>query len=109
VPSSPEALFERLVQSLADDPGVDLPEPGGKFGASALKVGGKIFAMLSAGQLVVKLPRQRVQELVTSGIGAPFDAGRGRVMKEWVAIAPDRSRDWGRLADEARLFVAGGY
>jgi hypothetical protein len=65
-----------------------------------------IFAMLSGGELVLKLPRQRVDELVASGTGNPFDPGHGRIMKEWVTIAPRHSRDWGKLAEEARQFVA---
>jgi hypothetical protein len=27
-------------------------------------------------------------------------------MKEWVTIAPHQSRQWGKLAEEARAFVA---
>ena len=105
--SGPDAQFERLVAGFGSDPSVTLPSAGGKFGASALKVDGRIFAMLSGGELVVKLPRERVDELVAAGTGKPFDAGRGRVMKEWVAIAPDRSRRWAALAREARAFVGG--
>lgn len=30
------------------------------FGASGLKVGGKVFALLVKGRLVVKLPRERI-------------------------------------------------
>jgi TfoX/Sxy family transcriptional regulator of competence genes len=75
------------------------------FGASGLKVEGKLFAMLSNGELVVKLPRQRVEQLVAEGTGRPFDPGHGRLMKEWVTIPPRESRSWAELADEARQFV----
>jgi hypothetical protein len=80
---------------------------GEGFGGGALTVGGRIFAMRSArGEYVVKLPRERVAALIASGDGRAFDAGRGRVMKEWLAVN-ERSRiDWTALADEARLFVA---
>jgi hypothetical protein len=102
-----EALFARLVARFSDDPSVTPPAPeGGKFGASGLKVDNKIFAMLSNGELVVKLPRQRVDELIESGTGKPFDPGHGRVMKEWVTVAPGHSRGWAKLAEEARQFVA---
>jgi hypothetical protein len=100
-----EALFDRLVRGFADDTAVEPPKPGGAFGASALKVGGKIFAMVSQGSLVVKLPAGRVQELIAAGKGEPFDAGKGRPMKEWVSIDPARSRTWTPLAREARDFV----
>lgn len=107
-PSDAETLFEGLVQRFGADPSVTVPSADGKgaFGASALKVDGRIFAMLSNGELVVKLPRERVDGLVTSGAGQPFDTGRGRVMKEWVAIALGDSQSWSSLAEEARNYVA---
>jgi len=44
---------------------------------------GKIFAMLGRGSsLVVKLPRERVDELARAGKGQHFDPGHGRLMKE---------------------------
>ena len=54
----------------------------------------------------MKLPRQRVDELIASGTGKRFDPGHGRLMKEWVTIATSHSRDWGTLAEEARQFVS---
>jgi len=102
-----EALFQQLVTRFSADPSVTLPATkGGRFGASGLKVDNKIFAMLSEGELVVKLPRHRVDELIASGTGSRFDPGHGRLMKEWVTIAPDQGRYWGELAQEAREFVA---
>jgi hypothetical protein len=103
-----DSLFERLAERFGANPAVTLPSSGkgGGFGASALKVDGKIFAMVSRGELVVKLPRDRVDELIASGTGTRFDPGHGRVMKEWVAIAPRHSRSWPKLADEALKFLA---
>jgi hypothetical protein len=79
---------------------------GGKgFGRTALKVDGKIFAMLSSKQeFVVKLPRERVAELVSVGHGRYFDAGKGKRMKEWLVVDAAPAR-WFSLAREARLFV----
>ncbi len=102
-----DALFARVVKRFSADRSVSPPTTkAGKFGTSALKVGGKIFAFLSEGNLVVKLPRERVDALIASRTGKPFDARRGKVMKEWVAIAPEQSRRWARLAEEARTFVS---
>jgi TfoX/Sxy family transcriptional regulator of competence genes len=70
-----------------------------------LRVKGKVFAMLAKGELVVKLPKERVDELVASGAGTQFDPGRGRLMKEWASVPEDSAEDWERLAREALQFV----
>jgi hypothetical protein len=107
-PHEPEALFDQLVTHFSADPSVALPSgKGGKFGASGLKVGSKLFAMLSKGELVVKLPAARVDELIASGTGTRFDPGHGRLMKEWVVVPPRHADEWAKLAGEARQFVAG--
>jgi hypothetical protein len=103
-----DALFEQLVTRFGSEPDVTPPTGGTGFGASGLKTGGKLFAMLAKGELVLKLPKQRVDELIASGAGTRFDPGHGRVMKEWVTIAPSRGAEWAALADEARQFVGGG-
>lgn len=90
------------MQSLARDSGV---ASGKMFGSLALKVNGKVFAMLVKRELVVKLPRPRVEELVASGAGKAFDPGHGKVMKEWVCVPVD-SAPWLALAREAFRFVA---
>jgi hypothetical protein len=62
--------------------------------------------MLSGGELVVKLPKQRVDELVASGAGARFDPRHdGRLMQQWVTIPMRHRRDWDQLASEALQFV----
>ena len=104
---APDELWEELVARYAGDAAVTPPSGGKAFGASALKVGGKIFAMLTEGRLVVKLPRQRVDELVGAGTGGPFEAGGGRVMREWVTVSPAHGEEWPALADEAHRFVGG--
>ena len=64
--------------------------PGGRgFGSNALKVDGKIFASLSHGRLLVKLPAERVKALVEAKLGEPFSTGPGRVKKEWVTHRSD--------------------
>jgi len=76
------------------------------FGASGLKVNGKVFAMVSSkGEFVVKLPRDRVDALVASRDGVRFDPGHGRVMKEWFVVSPTSTQDWLALAIEALEFV----
>ena len=60
--------------------------------------------MIRDGTLVLKLPRDRVAALITSGEGAAFDAGKGRPMKEWVAVEAGDEADWLALAEEALAF-----
>jgi hypothetical protein len=97
--------LSRLVAAFASDPRVT---SGGKgFGSGALKVSGKIFAMISSrGQFVVKLPKERVAELVREGRGEYFDPGRGKLMKEWFA-QDGKPNTWLALAKEAHCFVLG--
>lgn len=81
---------------------------GGKMMSSyGLKVNGKIFAMFGRKQFVTKLPKSRVDELVSAGVGQRFEPGRGRMMKEWF-VAGDGSPDWMELAKEAYAFVKRG-
>jgi hypothetical protein len=77
------------------------------FGSGALKVNGKIFAMMTPGaDFVVKIPKARVDELVDQGIGERFEPGPGRIMKEWLALDGHPER-WIDLAREAYQFVKG--
>ena len=77
------------------------------FGSGALKVNGKIFAMMSSkGKFVVKLSKKRVDQLVSSGAGERFDPGHGRVMREWFVVGTGKS-NWVELATEAHQFVRG--
>jgi hypothetical protein len=98
-----EQQFERLATRFLTDP---IVSEGTGFGSNpGLRVGGKIFAMLIKGELVLKLPKERVDQLVASGTGSRFDPGHGRLMKEWVTVPARRGRLWDRLADEALQFV----
>lgn len=105
-----EERFDALVGELIDRPGVsygkDEPGAANRFGSNALKVAGKIFAMLVRGGLVVKLPRGRVDELVDAGEGTRFEPRPGRPMAEWLALDPASKLDWLALAAEALRFVA---
>ena len=81
---------------------------GTGFGKTeGLRISGKIFAMLVGSELVVKLPKDRVDELVDAGVAKRFDAGKGRPMKEWASVSSSASRRWKDLVEEARAFVGG--
>ena len=77
------------------------------FGSSGLKADGRVFVMVVKGNLVVKLPAPRIQELIGSRVAQPFDPGHGKVMKEWASIPVTHSTKWLALAEEAHRFVSG--
>jgi hypothetical protein len=98
------ARFGELSARYVGAPGIS---EGTGFGLNpGLRTHGRIFAMLVRGELVVKLPRERVDDLVAGGAGTNFDPGHGRLMREWVSIPGDADLDWAQLADEALAFVA---
>ena len=72
---TPDERFERLVDEMSAQADVSPPTGGRGFGGSALTCRGKIFAMLVRGQLVVKLPKARVDALIA-------DARRHAVRRE---------------------------
>ena len=98
--------FADIAVRLADREGVAFGSGRRGFGSDALTVNGRIFAMVSRGNLVLKLPPDRVSALIERGDGLPFDAGKGKPMKEWVVLASQSSRRWVALAGEACTFVS---
>ncbi len=103
-----ETRYAELVRKLIAKPEVSHITEGKGFGSSGqLKVRGRIFAMLVRGELVLKLPRDRVDELIGTGEGTHFDAGKGRPMREWFVLSPTSSKRWLPLAEEALRFVGG--
>lgn len=101
----PTGFFWDSVEELLAMDGV---ETGTMMGFPCLRVDGAFFASCDhrSGDLIVKLPRTRVAELVESGTGESF-APAGRVFKEWV-LFDDRDADrWLELVHEAQVFVRG--
>lgn len=76
------------------------------MGFPCLRVRGQFFASTerATGDLLVKLPEDRVDELVDAGRADPF-APAGRRFREWAAVPFSRSRSWKQLLDEAHTFV----
>ncbi|HEV7213309.1 MAG TPA: TfoX/Sxy family protein [Blastococcus sp.] len=92
--------WQRLV---ADAEGGDVTA-GTMFGSKGLRTGRKFFAVWWHEQLVVKLPPDRLRELVDSGQGRPFEPMEGRRMNGWIVLG-DRV-DWAPVVQEARAHVA---
>jgi hypothetical protein len=100
-----EARFWDLAEPLLARPGV---ERSTMMGLPCLRIHGSFFASCDrrTGDLLVKLPEQRVDELVADGRAQAF-APAGRRFRQWAAIPPARSRTWRRLLDDALAFVQG--
>ena len=97
--------FEKVVAAYATDKHV---KKGRSFSSeNVLSVNGKIFAMLYKGTFVLKLPAERVDQLVSLGLGVNWGPSKGRTMKEWIAIESERA-SWLELSREAYAFVKAG-
>jgi hypothetical protein len=81
---------------------------GTMMGFPCLRISGAFFASYDhrSGDLIVKLPRPRVEQLIDAGAGKPF-APAGRTFREWVLIDDRDQARWTALIDEARRFATG--
>lgn len=82
-------------------------EEGTIMSSGCLRVSGEFLAMphhKGAG-LVVKLPRQRVDELIAAGEGSSF-APAGKIFKEWLLVDTLDEASWRGLLAEGIAFVA---
>jgi hypothetical protein len=98
--------YEAMAHELLADPGVTT---GKLFGHPCLKVGRKVFACEHDGELLTKLPPERIDELKAQG-ARDFEPMAGRRMNGWVKVPEpdaDAVRMWTELAEEAKAFVAG--
>jgi hypothetical protein len=97
-------LYDGLTDDLLYDPAVGRST---MMGYPCVRRAGRFFASFDARAeaLVVKLPRERVTELIADGTGEPFSPN-GRVFREWVLIPEPDPGVWEQLLDEARDFAA---
>jgi hypothetical protein len=96
-------LYDELTDDLLYDPAVGRST---MMGYPCVRRAGRFFASFDtrADALVLKLPQQRVGELIDDGTGEPF-APNGRVFREWVTIPEHDPAVWERLLAEARDFA----
>jgi hypothetical protein len=87
-PVDVDPRFVPVVDAFAKDRRVTRGKMMSSYG---LKVNGKLFAKLGRDQFVTKLPKERVDELVSGGMGERFDPGHGRLMKEWIVVWPGQA------------------
>jgi hypothetical protein len=99
-------LYDELTDDLLYDPAIGRAT---MMGYPCVRLAGRFLASYDdkEGQLVVKLPRERVAELVESGQGDPF-APAGKVFREWVAIPRVDRTLWQTVLAEAVGFARAG-
>ena len=108
-PSEPSAgddareVYERLTDDLLYEPAIGRAT---MMGHPCVRLAGRFLAAYDnqAGCLVVKLPGERVAELVDDGRGDPF-APAGKVFREWVSIPTIDLDLWRILLTEAVDFA----
>ncbi len=97
------AEFDKLVRTLSKQDGVT---SGQMFGKACLKVNGKAFVAQHLETVVFKLDgasHDRAMALPGAVLWDP--SGKGRPMKEWVALGPDHSKNFLALAKAALKYV----
>lgn len=100
-------LLDRIAEDFAGDRDVAM---GTMFRSPGLRVGGKIFAFLGHhGELIVKVPSDRVRELVAAGKAQQVVMGK-RTMREWIELPGPGDRTatlalWRVVAREAHQYV----
>jgi hypothetical protein len=96
-------LYDELTDDLLYDPAIGRAT---MMGYPCVRLAGRFLASYDdkAASLVVKLPRERVTELVETGTGDPF-APAGKVFREWVAIPTVDRELWRTLLNEAAAFA----
>lgn len=96
------ALFDPIADAYLARDGVDM---GPLFGSEGLRIRGKVFAFVGhRGDLIAKLPEERVTELEASG-QAERMVMRERMLREWVIVGVERGELWWPIVDEAFAFV----
>jgi hypothetical protein len=102
--SDPSAPFWRAAEPILTRESV---ATGTMMGFPCLRVKGAFFASFDrqSGDLIVKLPADRVEELVAVGKAARF-APNGRVFREWALIGDRDYVRWAQLIQEALTLAA---
>ena len=77
------------------------------MGGRCVRVAGEFLALVDfkGSGLVVKLPRERVDQLIAEGVGRRF-APAGKVFREWVSVPEADSRQWDALLREGIGFAS---
>ncbi|MCI4317335.1 MAG: MmcQ/YjbR family DNA-binding protein [Thermoplasmata archaeon] len=106
-PDNARERIARLAEEMAAGDGEISAHRKG-FGTRSMFVGRKMFAVLDrTGEIVLKLPPERVKELIDSNTGRGWSPGSGSPLKEYLAIPFARQKEWPKFAREARAYMGG--
>ena len=95
-------VFDPIAEGYLARADVDI---GPMFGSEAVRVRGKVFAFIGhAGDLIVKLPEERVDELASRGEGARMTISE-RMLREWAVLDLAHSARWADVVAEAFAYV----
>jgi hypothetical protein len=99
-------LYETLTDDLLYDPAIGRAT---MMGYPCVRLAGRFLASYDEKTrgLIVKLPHQRVAELVENGTGDPF-APAGKIFREWVSIRTVDRTLWHTMLAEAVDFARKG-
>lgn len=99
-----DALFWDVAQPLL---AAGKADEGELMRSRCVRVGEEFLAMpeYRTGDLVVKLPKHRVVELIEAGDGLAFAPAK-RVFSEWVQVPARDEALWTQLLDEGFEFVS---
>jgi hypothetical protein len=109
----PELNHRPEVKAFLDDLLIGMPgvKAGKSWGYPSYKINGKIFAFVGGEGIALKLPVERVQELVAQGgCVRAFEVAEGIVWKAWVSIDRADPNDYEQdmpLFEESIAFVLG--
>ncbi len=98
--------FEKLAKALDVGPVTKPADPirPQRMNANAFCIRNKVFAMRVGDDLVLKLPPNRVTELVQQKVASSNIVG-GHVMKEWANLPPSTEKKWLALTKESLDYV----
>jgi hypothetical protein len=98
--------FEKLAKSLDVGPVTKPADPirPQRMNANAFCIRNMVFAMRVGDDLVLKLPPNRVTDLVRAKVASSNVVG-GHVMKEWANLRPETEKKWLALTKESLDYV----
>jgi hypothetical protein len=103
--SATGGAYEKLVAALLSNQAITASQ---MFGKACLKIGGKAFVAMHDSTIVFKLSGEAHKKAMSLKNAKLWDpSGKGRPMKEWVALPIAEERMFKSMAKSALAYVAG--